>query len=341
MRRDAKLTEAVKALALEAGFARTGVAPAGAVGGFDRFRVWLAEGLHADMAYLARGAELRARPDRLVEGARSVLCLAAAYAPADDDPPAGPRVARYARGRDYHRLLKRRCQALIGRLRRLVPSFRGRAFVDSAPVMERSLAAAAGVGWIGRNGCLIVPSLGSYVLLCEVVSDLPLCPDAPLAPACGDCDACLGACPTGALRRDGLVDCRLCASYLTIERRGAIDERHRAGMGERLFGCDACQEACPHNRGVPAGEQAFRGPAAPAPLGEVLAWTQADWDAATRGRATRRATCEMFLRNACIAAGNGSDAGLVGPLRRLAERAPHLADVAGWAARRLGGGNGV
>jgi epoxyqueuosine reductase len=171
-RRD--LTAAVKALALEEAFVRVGIAPAGGAADGEIFRQWLARGCHAGMAYLARNVEKRLRPDRLVPGARSVICLAAGCEAAPDDPAARVEIARYARGRDYHKVLKRRCRSLIARIRRIAPGFRGRAFVDSGPVLERSLAASAGLGWIGRNRCLIVPHLGSHVLLCEVVCNLPL-----------------------------------------------------------------------------------------------------------------------------------------------------------------------
>jgi epoxyqueuosine reductase len=338
---DGDLTAAVKRLALEAGFHRVGVAPAGPVPRAEAFDAWLSRGWHAGMAYMARNREKRRRPDRLVAGARSVICLAVSYAPADEAAPAAaddPRafIARYARGRDYHKLLKQRCRRLIERIRRLAPRFEGRAFVDSAPVMERGLAAAAGVGWIGRNGMLIVPGLGSYVVLAEIVCSLPLRADGPLEGGCGDCGRCVAACPTGAIMADGLVDARRCLSYLTVECRGPVGRAYWPAVGRRLFGCDTCQEACPHNRGVPAGDEALRAAAPPA-LADVLAWSEADWDAATRGSAVRRATYEMLLRNACLAAGNTGDESLRPPLEALRQRVPRLAEEADWALARLGG----
>jgi epoxyqueuosine reductase len=289
------------------------------------------------MRWMARDLARRTSPQRLVPGARSVLCLAVGYAPAG--PPAADEalVARYARGRDYHRVLKARCRALVARLRRLDPAFDGRAFVDAGPVMERTLAHLAGLGWIGRNGCLFAPGLGSYVLLCEIVSNLPLVPDAPIPSRCAECDACVRACPTGALVGDGLVDARRCISYLTIEHGGAVPAALWPGMGTGVFGCDACQAACPHNRDVPPGDEALRSgrPLGGASLAEILAWTDDDWDAATRGRATRRASRAMLLRNAVIAAGNGGDRALAGPLRRLADAGDLPEGLVGWALRRL------
>jgi len=334
-----ELTAGVKALAREAGFARVGIAAAGAVADGPAFQEWLAGGLHGSMGYLARNVAKRLRPDRLVPGARSVICLAVGYAPRPGETPAeGAPVARYALGRDYHKVLKRRCRGLMDRIRQIAPGFEGRAFVDSAPVLERSIARAAGVGWIGRNRCLTVPGLGSYVFLCEIVCALPLRPDTPLPSACDDCGACVRACPTGALTETGL-DARRCISYLTVEHDGPIDRALWPLVGRRLVGCDACQEACPHNAAVPAGDAEFR--RAEAPLGgagavDILGWTEADWDRATRGSAARRASFEKLLRNAVLAAGNSPAApGPRAALRDLLRRREDPGEAIAWAIDRL------
>ena len=328
-------TDAVKAAAIEAGFARVAVAPVEEADG-EVFRGWLAQGRHGEMAYLARNVEKRLAPATLVPGSRSVICLAVPYAPAT--PPDDTLLARYARGRDYHRVLKKRCHRLMDLIREIAPDFEGRAFVDSAPVMERHLAAEAGLGWIGRNGCLIVPGLGSYVLLCEIVCNLPLRPDSRVESACRDCDACVGACLTGALADPPLVDARRCISYLTIEHRGPIAPDLRARMGVRLFGCDACQAVCPHNRDLPAGDPELLrdSPLGGAGVAEVLAWTWDDWDVATRGSACRRASHEMFLRNAVIAAVNSGDGSLREALVALRQRCPEMGELTLWALERLG-----
>jgi len=298
-----ELTAAVCQLAIECGFVRAAVASAGELGGCEKFDDWLARGWHGDMDYMAANVEKRKRPSLLVPGAASVLVLAVSYAPGgDDSAPSEPGyIARFARGRDYHKVLKRRCITLMDRLRQIAPDFDGRAFVDTAPVMERSLAAASGLGWIGRNGCLIAGELGSYVLLCEIISNLPLTPGRAVESACGDCDACIRACPTGALGQDGLVDSTKCLSYLTIEHRGAVaEELLKSNRG--LYGCDLCQEACPHNRDIPAGDPELTTWSGPEiELDAVASWTLDDWDQATRGRAIRRAKYEMFLRNAAAA----------------------------------------
>ncbi len=331
-----ELTAAIKSLAVEAGFARVGITSAGPVVGDEIFRHWLAEGFHAGMDYMSRNVATRLNPAQLVDGAKSVICLAVGYASPDD---ADGLIARYARGRDYHKVLKGRCRSLMDRVRELSPQFEGRAFVDTAPIAERSLAASAGLGWIGGNGCLIIPGLGSYVLLAEIVCNLELSHDSPLEPQCGDCGACRRACPTGAIGPDGLVDSARCISYLTIEHDGDIPPDIRPLMGCRVFGCDACQAACPHNRGMPPGDAEFLHRVVQPTLAEMLSWDENAWDAATRGSCVRRTKLPQILRNAAVAAGNSGDASLAGPLRRLGERRPELAEIVRWAVNRLSAGN--
>jgi epoxyqueuosine reductase len=334
-----ELTNRVKALALEVGFSRVGIAPAGEVPHGSGLLAWLEGGRHGPMEYMAKNLSLRLDPSRLVPGAKSVICLAVAYRSTGETPvvhmgkmpmPHG-RIARFAGGRDYHKVLKSACIKLMDAIRSWQVGFEGRAFVDSGPVMERSLAAMAGLGWIGRNGCLIVPGLGSYVLLCEIICNLPLCPDGPMEGSCGRCGQCVKSCPMGAMMEDGMVDANRCISCLTIENRGEIAPEYWPRMGTRIFGCDTCQEACPHNAGSTD---------APAlPLAEVLRWEQGDWDAATRGLAIRRATWPMFLRNAAIAAGNSRDKALLAPLKELRLRAEgdlaFLRPLIDWAMSRL------
>jgi epoxyqueuosine reductase len=341
------LADSIKGLARRMGFVAVGIAPAGPVPHAERLHDWLKRGYAADMDFMRRNPSKRLYPAELLDGARNVICLAASYAPAAEAECDG-LVARYARGADYHHVLKRRCAALVEAIRAIEPSFTGRAFVDSGPVMERSLAAAAGLGWIGRNGCLFVQGAGSYCVLAEIVCNLSLPTGSPQPSQCGDCRACAAACPTGALTEDGLVDARRCISYLTIERRGPIDPQFWPRMGVRLFGCDGCQSVCPHNRHLPAGDAELTGtpplagaairPPVWAGLGDVLAWSQDDWRRATAGAATHRATWEMFLHNAVLAAGNSGDASLAGRLRALETSAPHLAEPIHWAMARLGSG---
>lgn len=332
-------------MAREEGFARVGVVSADVSFDESAYRAWLSAGRHGDMAYLARSVAERHAPGQLVEGARSIISLAASYAPGESD--AGDAIiARYARGRDYHKVLRRRCRRLMDRLRAIEPSFTGRTFVDTAPIAERQLAAAAGLGWIGRNGCLIANELGSYVVLCEIICNLPLSPDEPCRWDCGDCRLCIDACPTGAIVADGVVDARLCRSYLTIEHRGRIGPALWPKMGSCVFGCDACQAACPHNTSVPAGDDEFTcpepvegahpgGSVAELTIADVLDWSESDRDASTRGSAMQRATYDMFIRNAVLAAGNNGDCALIGLVTALQTHRAGLAEEIAWALGQI------
>ena len=324
-------------LAGELGFVCAGVAPARPSRHVDRFDRFIERGFCADMEYLGRTGPTRADTRRMLNGAASVICLGAPYAPASGDVGGG-HIARYARGRDYHRLLRKRCRKLIDALRAEAGDMAALICVDTAPVSDRELAAEAGLGWIGRNGCLIHPAWGSYLLLAEIIVDVPLPPDAPVPNCCRDCGRCAEACPTGAIGPDGLVDARRCISYLTIENRGQIPAEFRRAIDGRVFGCDACQEACPYNADVPAGDAALRGPSelARTPAAGMLSWAEQDWDRLTRGSAGRRATWPMYLRNAAVAAGNAGDPCVRGDLERLARHAsPAVAEAARWALAQL------
>lgn len=334
---DPDLTHAVARLSAEAGFARVAIAPAGPLSDDvqHRYRQWIQSGQHGGMEYLTQNFDKRFHPALLVPGARSVICLATSYAPRRESA-GNAFVASYARGRDYHKVLKTRCHALMDRLRELAPHFDGRAFVDSAPLAERSLAAQAGLGWIGRNGCLIVPGLGSYVVLAEIVCNLDLAIGKPLESHCDGCLACLAACPTGALRSEGTIDCGRCLSYLTIEHEGPIAPSLWPQMGSRVLGCDNCQQACPHNIDVPPGDPELTGQHDWS-LSEILSWDQDGWDAATAGSAIRRASYIGLMRNAAIAAGNSGDTSLAKSLEHLRVALPQLAEIAAWATERLRG----
>ena len=338
---DQQLTADVKALAAQAGFARAGVAPARALPDFITagYEQYLRNGYQAQMGYLARDLDKRFRPNLLVDGARSVISLAVSYSPSRPDQP-GAFIAPYARGPDYHDVLAKRARRLMDRIAQIAPNFAGRAFVDAAPIMERSLAALAGIGWIGRNGALIAPDLGSYIVLCEIVCNLPLAGDSSLPSQCNDCDACVRACPTRACLGNCMVDARRCLSYLSIEHRGPVDEKFRPLWGRRVFGCDACQAACPHNKDAPPGDPELIAPTAPlggAELDEILTWTKRRWAAATRRSTIRRAGYEGLMRNAILAAAGSGDASLTGPLGDLRRRLPQFAELIDWATARLSG----
>jgi epoxyqueuosine reductase len=237
------------------GFAHVGVASAAQSiePDFGRYQAFIEAGMHGTMGYLAEAQEARRRvdTDAILKGARSIVCVAESYAgvlPTEGDEGIVRHIARYARGGDYHNHLRRRVRKLAAFMRTLGEATRARPMTDDAPVLERAWAARAGLGFVGKNGLLIVPGLGSFVLLGEVVTTLELAPGTPMAERCGSCTLCLESCPTQAFDRAFVLDPRRCIAYLTIELRGAMPIERRLGVGEHLFGCDICQEACPYNR---------------------------------------------------------------------------------------------
>lgn len=328
------------------GFERLGFAAAGRSRDADRYHAWLAAGHHADLAYLERDPERRVDPRRVLPGCRSVLVGTVSYHQVEDEEPdalAG-EVARYARGRDYHRVLRRCLKDLCRALDdvagcRGVPEARHRWYVDTGPVVERAWAAEAGVGFTGKNACLIDPRRGSWSLLGVVLTTLEFPPDEPVTVGCGSCTRCLDACPTGAIVAPGEVDSRLCISYWTIEHRGSIPVELRASIGRRVFGCDECQVVCPWNRfAQPTGVADLRPRDALADV-DLSSWAGLswdDWDELTRGTAVRRAGYEGLLRNVAVALGNSGDARARGPLERLAEHESELVrEHARWGLERL------
>lgn len=270
------------------------------------------------MEYLRRNVRLRLQPDALLPGARSILCGAINYKRDDGyvppgrvgQPPAGDtgRVAQYARGVDYHRVLRQLLTKLIEQLQTdLGEPFDARVFVDTGPLLERELAARAGLGWIGRNTCVLHPQHGSYLLLGEVVTTLELPPDEPLAHGCGRCRRCLDACPTGALVAPHQIDASRCISYLTIERRASIAANLQTQMGAWVFGCDLCQQVCPYNARAPRGTQPdIMTDVLPGRLNiaRLLRLGSGEYRRMTRNTAATRARAWMWQRNAAIAAGN-------------------------------------
>jgi epoxyqueuosine reductase len=263
--------ETVKRLAAECGFELAGIAPAEPSPDFARYQAWLAAGMAGEMAYLAgRRGEMRADPRSRLPAAHSIICVGKLYNTAS--APAGTSgISRHARGEDYHRVMQRGLKRLVELLKQAgAGAFDWKTSVDTAPLLERSYARRAGLGWIGKNTCLIREGFGSWFVLGEVLVSLELEPDHPPPDRCGKCTRCIDACPTRALiptEPGCFLDARRCISYLTIERRGAAPEDLRAQMGAWVFGCDVCQAACPWNRRAPVtSDPAFCGPAAaPAP----------------------------------------------------------------------------
>jgi epoxyqueuosine reductase len=339
--------------AKEQGFHRVGLVPIDAPNRYRLYRAWLAGGHSGTMTYLTAPHQLAARRDLrvLAQRARTVVVVALAYpkaSPAVLPPSQGPRgfVARYARGADYHLILRdklmRMANQLSGALGRSVAA---RPCVDSAPVLERDLAEAAGLGFVAKNTMLIAPGLGSYTVLGELLLDV----DATAAthdssgPRCGSCRACLDACPTAAFVDAYVLDARRCISYLTIEHRGVIDRSLRSAMGTMIFGCDICQEVCPYNaaapdRTTPAPEleplAADRG----APdLIALLSMSTNQLRRMTARTALRRASRVQLMRNVCVALGNAGDTRAIPALARaLRDRHPLVRGHAAWALGQLG-----
>ena len=253
---DHALAGEVKRKAHELGFDLVGIAPAAPSMYRDYFRHWLDAGRAGEMDYLERRFEERTDPAVYFPGAQSVICVALNYhmpLEAADESQRGRqgRVARYALGVDYHELIKQRLYDLADWLRETVPGARTRCGVDTAPVMEKELAARAGIGWVGKNTCVINPDMGSWIFLASIICSLPLDVDAPALDQCGTCTLCIDACPTQAIVGPGVLDATRCISYLTIELKGVIPEDHRHSLGSHVYGCDVCQEVCPWNASAP------------------------------------------------------------------------------------------
>ncbi len=309
----AALALRLKAMAADAGFRRCGIADIALDEDEAHLRDWLAQGLYGSMDWMARHGDLRSRPQDLVPGTIRVISVALDYGRDADEAwdtlEDGERayVARYALGRDYHKLMRNRLQTLAERMAALVGPFGHRVFVDSAPVLERALARNAGLGWIGKHTCLIDKDAGSWFFLGEIYVDLPLPIDPPATAHCGTCVRCIDICPTRAIVAPHRLDARRCISYLTIEHDGAIDEELRPLIGNRIFGCDDCQLACPWNKFAQTTDEPdfrVRNNLDRATLAELFAWTEEEFLRRTEGSAIRRTGHRRWLRNIAIALGN-------------------------------------
>ena len=309
-----QLAADIRTWGLELGFQQIGIADTDLTADEARLLSWLDAGRHGEMAYMARHGTKRSRPADLLPGTVRVISARMDYWPARAAEPwrvladgAIGYVARYALGRDYHRLIRTRLQRLADRISTAVGQFGYRAFVDSAPVLEKALARGAGLGWIGKHTNLINRRAGSWFFLGELYANLPLPVDEPQADHCGTCRACIDACPTGAIVGPYQLDARLCISYLTIELRGSIPVELREHIGNRIFGCDDCQLVCPWNRfSTPTGEEDFspRHQLDSAELTELFGWDAQRFEENTRGSPLRRVGYVGWLRNIAVALGN-------------------------------------
>lgn len=365
--------EAIRDIGYRLGFLQVGFAPADPPVHADTLRTWLDAGMHGDMAWMAREDSVRRRadPTEALPGCRTLVMVSMSYAPRGTSaagPPDGSDgqgsgslaspsgrtrlpeysageaiVARYARGRDYHRVFEERLARLAEELSTRFPEAETRSYVDYGPVLERDHAQRAGLGWIGKNTMLIHPALGSWTLLGELLTTASIPPDAPFeADRCGTCTRCIEACPTNAITPRA-VDARLCISYLTIELRGSIPERLRPLMGRRVFGCDICQEVCPWNDGAPPGDDGtFRLEGEPSP-DSLIGWAEQLLDLSVPEFRSRFAETPLvrpgrdgMLRNVCVGLGNsGDDRAVPALMRCLDEPSAIVREHAAWALGRL------
>jgi epoxyqueuosine reductase len=357
------LEDRLKQKARDLGFELAGIAPAAPADCFDRLRAWLAEGFAGEMDYMHRHAQARRHPGAVLPEVRSVVMVGMNYRPDEGraggvsslrtgaadtqgaDAPRSPagssgQVARYARGADYHDVLRQRLNRLLEWVQAEVPGCRGRGVVDTAPLLERDFARRAGLGWFGKNTMLLNKRLGSYFFLGALLLDLDLQADPPHETShCGTCTACLTACPTQAFPGPGWLDSRRCISYLTIELKGPIPVELREPLGDWVFGCDVCQEVCPWNRKAPlAAEPAFRARPDLDPIDpvELLGLSEEDFRRRFRDTALLRSKRRGLLRNAAIVLGNRGDPAALPALRRaLDDPEPLVREAAQWAIDKI------
>jgi epoxyqueuosine reductase len=347
-----ELAQHIKQEALALGFTSVGIAGIDLAHDEAHFRDWLAQGLHGEMGYLSRWGAARAHPEQVVPGTVRVVSVRLDYWPSGARPAQAvlddrerAYVSRYAVGRDYHRLMRRRLQALASRVQARIGPFGYRAFVDTGPVLEKALARNAGLGWIGKHTNLIDSRGGSWFFLGELYTDLPLPVDTAATDHCGSCSACIGACPTGAIVAPYRLDARRCISYLTIELKGSIPVPLRPLIGNRVYGCDDCQLVCPWNKFARAtqvpGFEPRRGLDG-AELSALMAEPDSEFHARFAGSPIHRLGPHRWLRNIAVALGNAPTTPAV--LTALQARQDHgsalVREHVAWALARHAGGEG-
>jgi len=330
----------------ELGFQAVGIAGIDLGAAESRLRDWLAQGFQGEMHYMSRHGTKRSRPAELLPGTVSVICARMNYTtPAASSSEAVLQdsnrafVARYALGRDYHKVIRARLEQLSSRIAAALTPHRYRVFTDSAPVMEVALASAAGLGWRGKHTLLLSRECGSYYFLGEIYTDLPLPPDPPVSEHCGSCTRCIEVCPTRAIIAPYVLDARRCISYLTIEHPGSIPEEFRPLIGNRVYGCDDCQLVCPWNRFAQASSEpdfAVRNGLDDATLIDLFAWSRSDFVDRLAGSAIRRIGYERWLRNLAVGLGNAGDrtASVLALQRRVDDPSALVREHVGWALTR-------
>ena len=349
------LARDIKQWARELGFQDLGIADCDLSAAEPGLLAWLEQGCHGDMDYMARHGTNRSRPAALLPGTLRVICARMDYMPGDIWPitevleqPQRAAVARYALGRDYHKVLRNRLQALAGRIRKAVGDIQCRVFTDSAPVMEVALAAKAGIGWRGKHTLLLNREAGSYFFLGDIYTSLPLPVDVPQGEHCGSCSKCISVCPTQAITAPYQLDARRCISYLTIELKGDIPEELRPLIGNRVYGCDDCQMVCPWNRFARVSAEpdfAVRNGLDRASLVTLFAWSETQFNARLAGSAIRRIGYHRWLRNLAVGMGNalrvlpdGDDKrAIVAALRARADHPSAMVRThVAWALKNIG-----
>jgi epoxyqueuosine reductase len=308
------LAEKIKRWGEELGFQQVGITNTDLSQAEERLQTWLANDFHGELDYMARHGLKRSRPALLHPNTKSIISVRLDYLPENQAEikqllasENTAYVSRYALGRDYHKLMRQRLQKLADKIQSEIGAFGYRAFVDSAPVLEKAIAEKAGLGWIGKHSNLINRKAGSWFFLGEIYTDLDLHIDAPVTAHCGECNACLTVCPTQAIVAPYHVDARRCVSYLTIELHGAIPEEFRPLIGNRIYGCDDCQLICPWNRFANLTQEADFNPRHNLNRQQLLAvfsWTETEFLTKTEGSAIRRIGYERWLRNIAVALGN-------------------------------------
>jgi epoxyqueuosine reductase len=338
----AMLASEIKHWGAALGFQAVGIADVDLGEAEPRLLEWLAQGRHGEMDYMARHGLARARPHELVPGTVRVISARMDYQSAGREPAAvladGARayIARYALGRDYHKVMRARLQRLCDQISGAIGAFGYRVFTDSAPVMEVELARKAGLGWRGKHTLLLAREAGSYFFLGEIYTDLPLPVDPPASEHCGTCRSCIDACPTGAIVAPYQVDARRCISYLTIELKGSIPLEFRQAIGNRVYGCDDCQLACPWNKFAVTSEEAdfaVRNGLDDLSLVEAFGWTAVQFETRMRGSAIYRIGYERWLRNLAVGLGNAptSEAVLAALRARTDDPSALLREHVAWA----------
>ncbi len=326
------LRERLRAEALAMGFDVFGVAPVAADVRADYFRRWIADGMHGEMDWLAKNPDRRTDATRVLPEARSIVVVGLNYF--QPHPPAAYRIAKYALGADYHDVMLRRLKKLCGVMRSLGGD--QKPYVDTGPVLEKPLAAEAGLGWQGKSTILLQRGFGTWLFLGVILTTLELEPSRKEPHRCGSCTRCLDACPTAAIVAPYQLDARRCLAYFTIEHDGPIPEEYRRPLGDRVFGCDECLDVCPWNRWARATQEARFAPRELPPLRETLAWTDEQFVERFRGTPVKRLGLRRWLRNALTVLGNtGTAADLPAVRSLLGHPDAMVAEHAAWAEREL------